>query len=160
MQTVEIRLWDDLHAKQGDKVPSDVQVMLEYKGKRRRLDLTSAHAEELDKLLAPYMAAGQNPDAPPAHSTARPEKPGTKAGGKLLRVAPEGMSPHDWRRGMREWSDSLGLVNRKDPDLPAWQSSPGKWYYPGDLEDAFLLHLQGDEEAALKLVAQFKPQAA
>ncbi len=159
MQTVEIRLWDDLdHKQNGAKVPADVQVELTYRtgGRARhvRLDLTAEHGEELDKALAPYLEAGQPPD-----SQAKPE---TQNGGKIRRGppgGPGGRAARDWRRNLREWSDGLGLVNRDDPSFPAWQTATGKNYYPADLEDAYTLHLDGREEEALALVRQFEPRA-
>lgn len=161
MQTVEVKLWDDLdHKQSGSRVPADVQVELEYKTKkgtkRVRLDLTAEHGGELDKLLAPYLAAGQSPDA--AESPRE-----VKSGGKIRRGPPGGpgwSEARDWRRRLREWSDSLGLVNREDPSFPAWKTVTDKHYYPSDLEDAFILHEDGDEEKALALVEKFKPQAA
>jgi hypothetical protein len=161
VQTVEVKLWDDLdHKQSGSKVPADVQVELEYrtrKGtKRVRLDLTAEHGSELDKILAPYLAAGQPPDAADG-----PRE--VKSGGKIRRGppgGPGGSEAREWRGNLREWSDSLGLVNREDPVFPAWKTVTDKHYYPSDLEDAYTLHLEGREEEALALVEKFKPQAA
>lgn len=123
MQTVEIRLWDDLHAKQGEKIPSDVQVTLEYKGKRRRLDLTTAHAEELDKLLAPWMEAGQSPDAPPV--TAH------KAGSVEAR---------EFYAGLRAWAASVG---RTDEHYTSGKNGqPRQFYYPRKLVADYEEHLR------------------
>ena len=160
MQTVEVKLWDDLHHRQDkERVPAEVQVELTYKtrkGSRHvRLDLTSAHGEELDEVLAPYLDAGQSPDA-----AARPAAADVKSGGKIRRKPPEGMPNRRWRDLMRAWSDELGLVNRDNPACPAWQTAAGKHYYPADLEDGFILHLEGREEEALALVEKFRPRAA
>jgi hypothetical protein len=161
MQTIEVRLWDDLHHRQdGDKVPAEVQVELTYKtrkGSRHvRLDLTAEHGSELDRLLAPYLAAGQSPDAADGARE-------VKSGGKIRRGppgGPGGTEARKWRGALRDWSDSLGLVNREDPALPAWKTVTGKHYYPSDLEDAYTAHLEGREGEALALAAKFKPQAA
>jgi hypothetical protein len=161
VQTVEVKLWDDLHHRQDrEKVPAEVQVELTYRtekvSKCVRLDLTAAHGDELAKLLAPYLAAGQSPEA---EDSARE----VKSGGKIRRGppgGPGGSAARKWRENLRAWSDGLGLVNRDDPGYPAWQTTSGKHYYPADLEDAFILHKDGHEEEALALVAKFKPQAA
>jgi hypothetical protein len=161
MQTVEVRLWDDLvHHQSKDKVPADVTVELTYKTKRGtkyvRLDLTEQHGSELDGLLAPYLAAGQPPEA----ASGSPEKIN---GGKIRRGppgGPGGSAARQWRAELREWSDGLGLVNQEDPAFPAWKTVTDKHYYPADLEDAYTLHLDGREEEAQALVAKFKPQAA
>lgn len=171
MQTVEVHLWDDLdHHQSKDKVPAEVQVELEYRtrrGTRRRtrhirLDLTEQHAEELDALLAPYLAAGTLPGA----DDVLPEADGARevrAGGKIRRGppgGPGGAAARQWRADLRTWSDDLGLVNREDPAFPAWQTVSGKHYYPSALEDGYTAHLDGREEEAMALVAPFKPQAA
>lgn len=157
MQTVEVRLWDDLHHRQdGEKVAADVQVELEYRCEKRtrrvRLDLTAQHGDELAKLLAPYLEAGT-----PSDDQGQSE---VKPGGKIRRKPPGDMPNRVWRRQMRAWADELGLVNREDSRYPAWQTVTGKHYYPSDLEDAFLLHQAGREEEALAMVEKFRPRAA
>jgi hypothetical protein len=160
MQTVEVRLWDDLaHHQSKDKVPADVTVELTYKTRRGtkyvRLDLTAEHGSELDGLLAPWLAAGRPPDA-----DSPPEKIN---GGKIRRGppgGPGGSAARQWRAELREWSDGLGLVNQENPAFPAWKTVTDKHYYPADLEDAYTLHLDGREEEALALVAKFKLRAA
>jgi hypothetical protein len=160
VQTVEVRLWDDLHHKRdGSKVPADVQVELTYKTKRGekhvRLDLTAEHGKELTALLAPYLEAGAPPESPDPSEV--------KSGGKIRRGppgGPGGTEARRWRADLREWSDSLGLVNQEDPSLPAWKTVTDKHYYPADLEDAYTAHLEGREEEALKLAEKFKSKAA
>lgn len=160
MQTVEVHLWDDLHDHQdGGRVPADVQVELTYKtrnGTRHvRLDLTEAHLRDLDKVLAPFLDAGQPPGSQAGATT--------KNGGKIRRGppgGPGGTESRRWREGLRAWADGLGLVNRVDPGYPAWQTVTGKHYYPADLEDAYTLHLDGREAEAVAVAAKFKPQAA
>lgn len=165
MQTVEVHLWDDLHHRQdGSKVPADIQVELTYKVKKGSrhaqkhvlLDLSAEHGSELDQLLAPYLAAGQPPEA---------EDSGREVnnGGKIRRGppgGPGGSAARKWRENLRAWSDSLGLVNRDDPSYAAWQTTRGVHYYPADLEDAFTLHEDGREEEALALVEKFRPRTA
>jgi hypothetical protein len=98
MRTVEIRLWDDLDDKAGSRVQSDEQVTLEYASKRVKkrvtLDLTTAHAGELEDLLFRWLEAGQDQDAKVA---ALPHS--HKAGSKEARA---------FYAGLREWAAMVG----------------------------------------------------
>lgn len=120
-----IRLWDDLHAKDGEKVPSDVQVELTYKTKKGtrhvRLDLTAAHGEELDKVLVPYLEAGQDPDVPASHG-----KPGSA-------------QAREFYAGLRAWASEVGRSEEH------WTSGkngrPKQFYYPRQLIADYEAHL-------------------
>ena len=64
MQTIEIRKWDDLHAREeAARVPADLEAEVELRlGKvtrRVRMDLTAAHGKELEALLARYFEIGR-----------------------------------------------------------------------------------------------------
>jgi Lsr2 protein len=121
MKTVEIRLWDDLDGKAGRRVQSDEQVVLEFTSRRVRkrvtLDLTTAHAAELEDLLSRWLEAGQDPDVKVA---ARPHS--HKAGSREAR---------DFYAGLREWAKSVGR------DGEHWTSGKGsrprQLYYPRGL---------------------------
>lgn len=114
MQTIEVRLWDDLHAREGEKVPSDVQVELTYKTRKGtrhvRLDLTAVHGDELDKLLAPYLEAGQQPDAPAHHG-----KPGST-------------QAREFYAGLRAWAASAGRSG--EHWTTGKNGQPKQYYYP------------------------------
>jgi hypothetical protein len=118
MQTVEIRLWDDVHAQEGQRVQADQQATLEYTSKRVkkrvRLDLTTAHAAELEDLLFRWLEAGQDQDA---KVTALPHS--HKAGSKEAR---------DFYAGLRAWAKDTGR------DGEHWTSGKGshprQLYYP------------------------------
>lgn len=134
MQTVEIRLWDDVHAKAGERVPSDEQATLEYTSKRVRkrvrLDLTTAHMAELEDLLFRWLEAGRDLDAKAA---ALPHS--HKAGSKEAR---------DFYAGLREWAKSAGR------DGEHWTSGKGgrarQLYYPRGLVADYQAYLLGEAE--------------
>jgi hypothetical protein len=130
VQTVEIKLWDDLaHHQSKDKVPADVQVELTYKTKKStrhvRLDLSEQHGEELDALLAPYLEAGRGAGAPPEfHHGFRP-------GSKEAR---------DYRQALRDWADSedrTGEYLVKNPEV----AKKNRFTYPLQLVQDFEAHL-------------------
>jgi hypothetical protein len=132
MQTVEIRLWDDLEAAAGSRVPSSTWVTLEYgteKGgvKRVRLDLTAEHEAELSGLLAPYLAAGSRPDqaSPKAAFT-----PGSRTGSTEARA---------YFAGLREWAEAEGRLEECYTT-----ESPGKprqYYYHREIRQDYEKHL-------------------
>jgi hypothetical protein len=127
MQTVEIKLWDDVDMRSGNRVPAEEQVVVEYRGRRVRLDLTYAHAAELDTLLEPWLAAG-GPEA------AAPEfRHGFKPGSKEAR---------DWRAGLRHWADSAGRTAEYMP-VPRRDGLPAKlnYRYPLGLVRDYEAHL-------------------
>jgi hypothetical protein len=134
MRTVEIKLWDDVHAKAGERVPSDEQATLEYTSKRVRkrvtLDLTTAHMKELENLLFCWLEAGQDPAAKVSalsHSH--------KAGSKEAR---------DYYVGLREWAKAAGR------DGEHWTSGKGgrarQLYYPRSLVEDYQAYLLDQAE--------------
>jgi hypothetical protein len=121
VKTVEIRLWDDLDNKEGTRVQSDEQVTLEYTSKRVKkrvtLDLTTAHAGELEGLLFRWLEAGQDQDAKVA---ALPHS--HKAGSKEAR---------DFYAGLREWA---AMVGRSGEHWTTGRNGQAKqFYYPRGL---------------------------
>jgi hypothetical protein len=157
VKTIEV--WDDKAYADGEKVPATRrEVVLQFGDLRGEMDLSDGNYRALWEVLKPWFDVCHDPD-PEAPKVA----PRVTAGGKLRRGPdfPAGSTAaRDWRRGLRGWSDGLGLVNRTDPDYPAWQTVTGKHYYPAELEDGYALHLDGREEEALAKVARFKPQEA
>jgi hypothetical protein len=93
MQTVQVHLWDDLDARGGLRVAAAQTVVLEYRRRRVRLDLSDEHEAELAALLAPYLDAGVPEDTRPVTHL------GFKAGSKEAR---------DWHAGLRAWADAAG----------------------------------------------------
>jgi hypothetical protein len=132
MQTIEIRLWDDVEAKAGRRVQADVQVTLEVttpKGTERRvLDLTAEHLAELGGMLAPWLAAGRDPDAPAIASA-------HKAGSKEAR---------EFYAGLREWAKSAGR------DGEHWTSGKNgrerQLYYPRQMVADYQEYLLGEAQ--------------
>ena len=110
-----------MEAKRGQRVQSGEQVTLEYASKRVRkrvkLDLTTAHAAELESLLFRWLEAGQDQDA---KVTALPHS--HKAGSKEAR---------DFYAGLREWARAVCR------DGEHWTSGKGgrprQLYYPRGL---------------------------
>jgi hypothetical protein len=131
MQTIEVRLWDDLDARAGERVPSDEQVTLEYTSKRVRklvrLDLTTAHATELEDLLARWLDAGHDPAQPAAVSH--------KAGSKEAR---------EFYAGLREWARAVGR------DDEHWTSGRNgrerQLYYPRQMVADYQEYLLGEAQ--------------
>jgi Lsr2 protein len=131
MQTIEVRLWDDLHAKDGERVPGDTQVELTVKTKKGvrhvRLDLTAAHAEELEKVLAPWIEAGQVPGTPASHG-----KPGSA-------------QAREFYAGLRTWAAEVGRSEEH------WTSGKGghprQFYYPKRLIADYEAFLAGKAAA-------------
>lgn len=133
MQTVEVRLWDDLDARAGERVQSDEQVTLEYTSKRVRklvrLDLTAAHAAELEDLLFRWLEAGHDPAQPMTVGHAH------KAGSKEAR---------EFYAGLREWALATGRdgehwtagKNGRQPQL----------YYPRRLTADYQEYLLGEAQ--------------
>lgn len=134
MRTVEIRLWDDVHAKAGERVPSDEQATLEYTSKRVRkrvtLDLTTAHVKELENLLLCWLEAGQDLDA---KVSALPHS--HKAGSKEAR---------DYYAGLRKWAKAAGR------DGEHWTSGKDgrarQLYYPRGLVGDYQAYLLDQAE--------------
>jgi len=135
MKTVEIKLWDDVHAKKGARVQADETVTLEYASPRLhgsvRLDLSADHGKELDELLASWLEAGQGADAPMmAHG---------KAGSKEAR---------DFYAGLRAWAKSVGR------DGEHWTKGrgdrPPQYYYPRSLVQDYEAYLieQAERQAS------------
>jgi hypothetical protein len=153
VKTVEV--WCDKSYQGGNKVPATRhELALRLGDQAGEMDLSEERYQELSELLRPWFAVCR--DLSPEAGQQRTST------GKIKRgpgTAPGSTASRKWRARMRAWSDSLGLVNRVDPDYPAWQTVTGKHYYPADLEDAFIAHEAGREAEALELAGQFKPQA-
>jgi hypothetical protein len=126
MQEILVKLWDDLHARAGERVASDVQVELTYRTKRGvqhvRLDLTGEHGEELDKVLAPWLEAGQAPDALASHG-----KPGSA-------------QAREFYAGLREWAASVGRA--EEHWTTGKNGRPRQLYYPKRLIADYEAHLR------------------
>jgi hypothetical protein len=66
-----IQAVDDLHmAEDGREVKATETRLVGLGNKRVELDLTAEHAEQLDKLLGPYLAAGHRPEPKPPSGVA------------------------------------------------------------------------------------------
>lgn len=128
--------------------------------RRTELYLTGEHADELDSGLDPWFGVGHRQGSAPASGTA---EPGQRT--KTMRRGPQtgAGSPErrDWRKRMRKWSDTIGLVNPEAPQYPAWKNAVGKHSYPGDLEVAFELFEQGGHDKEVQsLIARFRVREA
>jgi hypothetical protein len=128
MQSIEVKLWDDLHhCQDGNKVPADVQIELTYRTKKGvkhvRLDLTAAHGEELEKLLGPWLEAGQSPDAAPSHGT------------------PGSAQAREFYAGLRAWAAQVG---RSDEHWTSGSNGkPKQLYYPRQMVADYKNYLMG-----------------
>jgi hypothetical protein len=91
--------------------PADCAETVGWRGRWYRLDLTTAHAAELEAVLAPYVAAGTVVDSPGPSLTGRPV-----AGAR------------ERNKAMREWGAAHGI--------PAVRHGGG-WRYPAALVEAF-----------------------
>jgi hypothetical protein len=127
VKEVQILISDDLtYAETGKKVEADETLILAIGGVKRELDLTSQHADELRKLLEPYLRAGHMPGTEPQ----APSRQGTTAG-KSLMVGRERMAK------LRDWVDETHLRGLSGPDRPAYMTTTGKHYAPDWLLKAY-----------------------
>lgn len=136
MQEILVKIWDDVHAQDGERVAADAQVELTYVVKRNgkeqsrqvKLDLTDAHAGELDKELARWLDAGHAPDALASHG-----KPGSA-------------QAREFYAGLRMWAQSVGR------DGEHWTSGkngrPKQLYYPKALVADYEAFLAANAPAA------------
>jgi hypothetical protein len=119
----KLETWDDLHCADGEQVAADTTVTLAFGGRAVELDLTGAHADELAKLLAPWLDAGQ-----PAGKAA--PSPGTPRAGRTRTAR------GTW---LRAWCEERGIE---------WRKSSGKAYFPKAARNAWDAHLRGQGGAA------------
>lgn len=123
----------------------------------RELDLGDGNCTALLEDLSPWLSTGRITEALGAR--ARPEPQSGKV--PMSRLGPPGGSNSTerrrWWERLRLWSDSLGLVSKKDPTRPAWLGPGGNMTYPVKVVEGFVLHEQGQEAEALARVAEFMP---
>jgi hypothetical protein len=161
-------LFDDREARQGKPdvlATCTVRLSLEVipldgtppKGDARELDLSAGNYTALLDDMSPWLSAGRVTEALGAR--ARPEPTAGKV--PMSRLGPPGGSNsterRDWWARLRRWSDSLGLVSKRDPTRPAWLGPGGNMTYPVKVVEGFSLHEQGREAEALARVAEFIP---
>jgi hypothetical protein len=126
MQEVLVRLWcDKTFQDTREKVQAAETVIVEYRGKRWRMDLSSGNAELLDAVLAPWLAAARPEDAPAEFHH------GFKAGSAEAR---------EWRAGLRAWADSVGRTSEYTVSHTRGGSKLN-YRYPRDLERDYENHL-------------------
>jgi hypothetical protein len=139
MQAIEVKLYDDRHWHDGEgKVQAHVRQVLEYNGKRVKLDLSDLHHQELAELLQPWLAAGQPVDAQP---TAR------------LGFRPGSSESRAFYAGLRTWADENGRgeeyqVKHREGSDPVKVN----YHYPESLLRDYENHLAG--RAALEMARQ------
>lgn len=123
----------------------------------RELDLSAGNRKGLLDDLEPWLSAGRITEALGAR--ARPEQQSGKV--PMSKLGPPGGSNsterREWWARLRVWSDSLGLVSKRDPSRPAWLGPGGNMTYPVKIVEGFSLHEQGQEAEALARVAEFVP---
>jgi hypothetical protein len=161
-------LFDDREARQGKPdvlATCTVRLVLEVipldgtplRGDARELDLSDGNCTALLEDLSPWLSSGRVTEALGAR--ARPEQQSGKV--PMSRLGPPGgvnsTERREWWARLRAWSDSLGLVSKRDPSRPAWLGPAGNMTYPVKLVEGFALHEQGKEAEALARVAEFVP---
>ena len=126
--------------------------------RRVEVYLTGSHAAELDKGLDPWFGIGHRQGSAPSGDRPVERTKGMRRGPQTGRGSPE---RREWRKRLRRWSDSLGLVNPDAPQYPAWKNVQGKHSYPVDLERAFELVEQGGRDKEVReLIARFQQSEA
>jgi hypothetical protein len=165
----KLAFFDDKEARAGDPdVPAAYTVRLSVEvvpldgsggsSEVRELDLSGENQTALMEQLGPWLSAGRVTGAGPRSVPEVPRKvPMSQLGPP---GAPNSPERRDWWTQLRLWSDSLGLVGKKDPGRPAWMGSNGTMSYPVNLVRGFALHERGLEAEAIAKVAEFRPGQA
>lgn len=161
-------IFDDREARQGKPdvlATCTVRLSLEVipldgtppRGDVRELDLSDGNYTALLDDMSPWLSSGRITEA--LGPRARPEQSGGKV--PMSQLGPPGglnsTERRKWWGRLRAWSDSLGLVSKKDPARPAWLGPGGNMTYPTKVVEGFVLHEQGQEAEALARVAEFMP---
>lgn len=127
--------WDDLHLKQGEKVPATRTVHFSLNGKPYELDLTDESHEHFMEDLRVYVEAAHKPDIV--------DGPGTvtaPSGKRRYRHDPDNVR---YLRELREFADANGLK---------YKTATGKYYYALRLHNAFESYRAGAPEAEWRSV--------
>jgi hypothetical protein len=144
VQEIQIIMSDDLvFTETGQRVPAVVTRRIALDGQEAEVDLTREHDEELAGLLDRYFRAGRAPDrgSPPAAAGPDPGPggPGTH------RFTPGVISRN---RRIRAFAQERDLRSRKHPELPAYETPGGRWYYPAWLKEMYAEYEAGQQAAA------------
>jgi hypothetical protein len=138
MKELRLIMSDDLiRAQTGERVEADGTHTLSLDGRAVELDLTDLNYKELMRDVQRWLDAGQKPGQEPLlpGAYARPARSGHQ-------FTP-GIVGHN--RGLRAWVDAQELKSPKHPELPAYETPTGRWYYPGWLKKAYAAHLAEQE---------------
>jgi hypothetical protein len=120
-----IQAVDDLHmAEDGREVKATETRLVGLGSKRVELDLTAEHAEQLDKLLAPYLAAGHRPEP-------KPPSPGVAASAHAKMSRAEAAD-------LRAWADA------QTPPLPYKKAESSGPYYSIRLRRLWAAHKEAE----------------
>lgn len=113
-----LAVWDDLERMNGKNVVAETTRTLTYQGRTVELDLTNAHAKELDRQLQHWLNAGS-----PAGTVAAPS---------------DMAASREYNKGMREFADARGIKYEG--------KKAGGFYYSRDLQRQYAEYLAEQEK--------------
>jgi hypothetical protein len=126
MQEVVIRIWDDLAARNGEKVEAARTVAIGLDGRWVELDLSAENADAILGKFEEWMSAGRAVKEAPQPQRRAIEAP---AGEKK-----EQWKVREWEHG-RAWGDAVREFARANG--LSYMTSTGKYYYSRTLRDAY-----------------------
>ena len=123
-----IEAYDDLDwARNRTRTPATVTARLSWDGITVELDLSDKSKAELDERLADLLTLGTR-----VTSRNPPQERNEYTGNGT----PMAKSRH-YHKKIREWADANDLRSREHPEIAAYKTPSGSWYYPAWLSEAY-----------------------
>lgn len=140
MEEVLVRIWDDrIKCEQDERVEAAERLVLEYRGKRYRIDLTAQNAALLDADLAPWLACARREREEGGTMAAHGFRPGSR-------------EARAWRQGLRAWAEAEGRGGEVRENRSGRDGKKVNYTYTFELERDYQNHLM--EKGAAFMVSQ------